>query len=140
MIKIMAKVTIAITLCATISKGASFQDYEYKPLDEVVRGKDVPSQVMSVSFHASLDPKVVHNHKIKMRWSKIRHLDGFDPANPNLTIKEPEDMRKRPTLCYTFVLRLANFLFTSLASHLPLEEARRVMDWKNGEAMYDMIS
>lgn len=118
--------------------GASCTDYTYDPIDKVIPGMYVSTQVMSLSFQVSMDPNTVHSHKTRMNWSKIRHSEEYDPADPNGSIEEPDDNEKRPTLCHTFIRRLTNQLFSSLAAQLPLEEAQRVMSWKKEGAFTDM--
>ena len=119
--------------------GAAPADYKYDPIDKVLPGMTVSTQVMSVSFQVSMEPKTVHSHKTRMNWSKIRHSEEYDPADPSGSIEEPDDDEKRPTLCHTFIRRLTSQLFSSLAAQLPLEEAQRVMSWKEEGAFEDMI-
>jgi hypothetical protein len=112
-------------------------------ISNVVPGESIEMFETSISYHGMLDSNIVHSHHEKMKWSKARHSELYDPTleDPFQYMEEGEegiDMKRRPTLAYTLIQRLSNYVFASLISKLPTEEARNVMSWKDANAISDL--
>lgn len=100
----------------------------------------VPQHGLSLLYSGEIDKNIVHNHQVKMKWSKVRHYDGYDPATIQALVdhNEEEDMVKRPTLVYTLTQRLSNQVFSLLMSKLPSESARKIVQWKKDGAFKEL--
>ena len=129
--------TIVISWCSLSMVLSSNKVSNVKP------GETIDVFETSISFDGMLDSSVVHSHHEKMKWSKARHSELYDPTldDPFQYMDqevEEADMKMRPTLAYTLMQRLSNDVFVSLISKLPTDDARNVMDWKNVDALRDL--
>ena len=131
------QLTLTIAWCTLRSISSS------NKITNVIPGESVEMFETSISYDGTLDSNIVHSHHEKMKWSKARHSDLYDPTlkDPFQFMKEEEegvDMKMRPTLGYTLIQRFSNHVFASLISKLPTEEARNVINWKNADAIFDL--